>query len=363
MSISNSILWQAIVGYASLQSLIFFLVLMIKKSGEVKANRLLSALTFCFFLILLNEFISESLGYENAPHLLFLTGPIWYLIPPIIYLYINFFVADIRSKYLDLVHLLPFIFVLQSNLEFYSYSAEIKLQYYQRFIQEGEIHRTHNLNYILFLIQTFIYSSLSLRSIFSASKLQSMLNYKNLPWLKVLCYGLIMLSGIGLIMVVAVNWGYSLITINSDFFTVWITIIITVLFFKTQMTPKQLYWRKPSVEENPQLETAMSSIQHFMEDHIPYRDPKFSINHLSVEMGMSKHRIQQAVKKFYGCTFNTYINELRIHDVKKRLKEPENEIYTIESIAQDSGFASAATFYRWFRKSEGTTPGTLLDKE
>lgn len=43
--------------------------------------------------------------------------------------------------------------------------------------------------------------------------------------------------------------------------------------------------------------------------------------------------------------------------------DPKNEHLTILGIAYDSGFNSRSSFNNYFRKAEGTTPGTWLEQK
>jgi YesN/AraC family two-component response regulator len=51
--------------------------------------------------------------------------------------------------------------------------------------------------------------------------------------------------------------------------------------------------------------------------------------------------------------FNDFLNEFRIDHFKKLL---ENDQFSIEGMAYESGFKSKTSFYRAFKKSTGQTP-------
>jgi AraC-like DNA-binding protein len=55
-------------------------------------------------------------------------------------------------------------------------------------------------------------------------------------------------------------------------------------------------------------------------------------------------------------SFNEFVNEYRIEEVKKRLVEKGNEHLTISGIALDCGFNSQATFQRAFKHVTGVSP-------
>jgi AraC-like DNA-binding protein len=59
-------------------------------------------------------------------------------------------------------------------------------------------------------------------------------------------------------------------------------------------------------------------------------------------------------------SFNEFINEYRIEEVKKRLLEKGNEHLTIAGLALECGFNSQATFQRSFKNATGVSPKEYL---
>jgi len=82
------------------------------------------------------------------------------------------------------------------------------------------------------------------------------------------------------------------------------------------------------------------------------------------KLGVSDHRIAEIFKEEYGITLSEYINSLRLDQVKKKLRNMDDDIVTI---AYEAGFESLSAFYRFFRKYTGTSPAKyrkeLLNKE
>lgn len=93
-----------------------------------------------------------------------------------------------------------------------------------------------------------------------------------------------------------------------------------------------------------------------------YLEPDLSLSKLSKLLGKSPQQISLAVNEYAKRNFNDYINFHRIQDSKKLLRDPENEKYTISSIAFDVGFSSLSSFNGAFKKFEGMTPSVFRKK-
>ena len=52
----------------------------------------------------------------------------------------------------------------------------------------------------------------------------------------------------------------------------------------------------------------------------------------------------------------TYINELRVEEVKRKFADPEFDDVTILEISLQSGFRTKSAFNSFFKKSTGKTP-------
>ena len=62
----------------------------------------------------------------------------------------------------------------------------------------------------------------------------------------------------------------------------------------------------------------------------------------------------ERLKEHTGKTFAKYVEDLRVEQAKKLLKETS---FSNEKIAEAAGFGSANSFYRVFKKKTGVSPG------
>ncbi len=73
--------------------------------------------------------------------------------------------------------------------------------------------------------------------------------------------------------------------------------------------------------------------------------------------------LSQLINEKFGMNFNSYINKFRVHKARKLLIDPKYSNYTIEAIANESGFHSKATFNTAFKKIAGVTPSFLRNNQ
>jgi LacI family transcriptional regulator len=78
-----------------------------------------------------------------------------------------------------------------------------------------------------------------------------------------------------------------------------------------------------------------------------------SVDDVARVAGMSRRGLHQAFTEHVGCTPGDKIRNARLDFAKRRLAETEEKI---ESIAEQSGYASLNTFFVAFRKAEKGTP-------
>lgn len=96
--------------------------------------------------------------------------------------------------------------------------------------------------------------------------------------------------------------------------------------------------------------------------HKWYSLPRLTLNQLSDLSGMSTRDISRSINLVAGVSFNDYINQLRIEQIKQTLekaneeKDSEDNKVNLTDLALSAGFSSKATFNQTFKKATGMTP-------
>lgn len=87
-----------------------------------------------------------------------------------------------------------------------------------------------------------------------------------------------------------------------------------------------------------------------------YLNPDLRITDISNVLSTNRTYISQAINLKLGGNFSDFINNYRIEHTKRLLTDPSYYNFTIEAIAEDSGYATVASLNRLFKLKTGFTP-------
>lgn len=85
-----------------------------------------------------------------------------------------------------------------------------------------------------------------------------------------------------------------------------------------------------------------------------FRQPRLTLNDLSAMSGLQTRDISRAINLSAQCSFNEYINTLRVDYVCKTIEQ--QPALSMTRISADAGFTSKASFNQIFKKQIGETP-------
>jgi YesN/AraC family two-component response regulator len=92
----------------------------------------------------------------------------------------------------------------------------------------------------------------------------------------------------------------------------------------------------------------------------PYLNSDFSINDLAALLNTNQTYISNLLNKNYGLNFNDYINQLRVKEFCRLADNAEYKTYSLDQLAEKSGFRTRSTFYSAFGKFIGMPPAAFL---
>ena len=102
--------------------------------------------------------------------------------------------------------------------------------------------------------------------------------------------------------------------------------------------------------------TIYEKIVTAMENHKLYLSPGFCVSKLAIITGENPSYISEAIKRYSGCNFLSFVNKYRVMEAKKMISDPAYSHYSLVSIGMEAGFNSKSTFNRVFKKEMGITP-------
>lgn len=109
-----------------------------------------------------------------------------------------------------------------------------------------------------------------------------------------------------------------------------------------------------------QIAAYKNKLHVYLIEKEPYTDPELTLNELSVLTGIQAHYLSQVINQEFGKNFFDLINSYRIEKSKSLMNDPQTANLTLEAIGLQSGFGSASSFYRSFKKQTGITPKAFL---
>lgn len=119
--------------------------------------------------------------------------------------------------------------------------------------------------------------------------------------------------------------------------------------------PEEEERKTPLTDED--LEKLKKRLQNVMQNEKPFLNPQLTLTVLAKTLGVNSTVISYAINQGFGKNFNDFVNELRILEVKQKLRNrADAENSTLLATAFNCGFNSKATFNRAFKKFTGVSP-------
>ncbi|QEM03958.1 FtsX-like permease family protein [Mucilaginibacter rubeus] len=87
-----------------------------------------------------------------------------------------------------------------------------------------------------------------------------------------------------------------------------------------------------------------------------YEDAELTLTTLAVKLNIHPHDLSRIINVGMGKNFNDFINEFRVRETARKMRDPAHAHLTLLGIAYESGFNSQRTFNRVFKEMTGKTP-------
>lgn len=116
------------------------------------------------------------------------------------------------------------------------------------------------------------------------------------------------------------------------------------------------------IEEQPEDlkfgldEQAVKSRLEELKESKSYLNKSFNLTQCARELEMPSHHISYFLKSYYGLSFSSYKNKLRMEHAKKLIEEGYLQNNTIEALAGECGFASRTSFSKAFKNETEISP-------
>ncbi|MBT8262955.1 MAG: helix-turn-helix transcriptional regulator [Bacteroidia bacterium] len=158
------------------------------------------------------------------------------------------------------------------------------------------------------------------------------------------------------------------------FYPLWILIAVLIYWlghlgiYKYGISEQRKKIRKAvyerySVSEVLQTNEHIATMEQFIKLERNYLDPGLSLEMVASHLNLSAGHLSKVINTELKMSFKDYLNELRIEEAKRYLKDPEFEKYTLAAIGLEAGFNSRSAFNASFKKITGLTPSQFQQQE
>lgn len=129
-----------------------------------------------------------------------------------------------------------------------------------------------------------------------------------------------------------------------------------VVFYKRNQSFKLLLKKGKYANkiESEEVNVIREKIQIAFDSKNIYKNPNLTLSLLAQEIKVRPQLLSQFINDNLNKSYTQFINEYRIEEAKKILKQDNN--LKMEVVAEYCGFNSSSTFYSAFKKITGTTP-------
>ncbi len=196
---------------------------------------------------------------------------------------------------------------------------------------------------------------------------QAYLEYRNNPisqkesilnWLK----WIIIIVGVLLLIYSPALFKYVGYVGGSILYTIGIYVISMIILKERKSRPLvQRKYQTSSLKEE-QLSPLKQALEKAMQNEKMYLDPELTLTKLAKHLTTSPNHLSQLINSIYQKSYSDYINDLRVAEVSRLLKQDQAKTKKIVSLAFESGFNSISSFYTVFKKRTGMTPSEYRDQ-
>lgn len=356
-------------------NLIALIPLFVSGAGSYKRSRVFFAL---FTLVQsMNLFYAFMIlkGWEaQFPYVLQLNHLFQLVTPGLIFLLtVSIVRPDKRIGWSSLLVLLPLVFGIVLLWSFFNASTAEKVEY-QRLLSEGVVGTRFKLLYLVKLLLGLTLIVLSIRHLVRHEKLlfsfYSNVENRTLVWLR---NALILFLGIWFsVIVLRLFMSYehmvelTAITVGAINLFLMYRFVTCEQFRRAGEEAEMIFSRnlqeQGAPEEEERNEELVAAFRERVAEQKPYLNPGCDLKFFSDAIDMKPYIVSSILNKDLGTTFYDFVGDLRAARAMELLCDERGKQLTIDSIAEESGFKSKATFYKAFKKKYAKTPSYYLKK-
>lgn len=341
--------------------------LLFRKKRLQQQQRVLCFLLFVLIVIVLEHAYQYSALYRLWPEYLYTSSAFYFLIGPSFYFYLKSFAKpDWRLEKRDVFHLLPFLYFVYFMWPQYTYPRENMISFADAFFA-GTIDVSSNYWTVLIAYKAhfIVYLVLSHRLVGDfISEYKRQLANAAVERVDQL-FPILMYLNIYFFFSLASTF---FINLNREFYLIadFINLLLLsgFLHLASYFSIRQ-YGELPRVEhvkyEKSKIDAAdmaalKAQVETAMETDKLYLNQQLKLADFAASLSLSPHQLSQVLNDGFGLSFYDFVNSHRVTAAKRLLHAETHQHFSLNAIAEETGFNSYVSFYRVFKKHAGKTP-------
>lgn len=128
-----------------------------------------------------------------------------------------------------------------------------------------------------------------------------------------------------------------------------------------ERTLEETAYKNINIDEN-ECKRLKLLLESLINDEKIYCNPDLNRTILCEKMGIPSHNLSYFFSQYLKCSYPDYINSYRVEHFKKLATSDINKNFTVETMAEMSGFNSQSSFFRIFKKTTGCSPSEFISE-
>ncbi|WP_166921213.1 helix-turn-helix domain-containing protein [Flavobacterium poyangense] len=354
----------------------FLVFILISKKNKSTADKILALWLFFTGFHLSLFYLHFNDHYIKFPFLLGLELPLPLIQGPFLYLYTTALTSPNQKRKYAFLHFIPFLIAFLVLIPFFSLPFEKRISIFKNGGKGYEDLIT--ILYASILLSGIVYAFLSLNKLSKHRKnITDQFSFTekiNLTWLRYLIFGLVIIW----LVVIFSDDRYIFSVVVFYLFFIGYFGIKQVGIFTNQPLPVNNPPEKISIESEPtenqlekvkyeksglgadELQSIHQKLTAMMQKEKQFKNPDLTLTELSQTLNVHPNILSQVINSVEQKNFYDYINCHRVEEFKNLIQLPENQKYTLLSLAFECGFNSKTAFNRNFKKATGVSPSEYL---
>lgn len=148
------------------------------------------------------------------------------------------------------------------------------------------------------------------------------------------------------------SYGFFLLSIMLFYFVI----------YKLMVDPKQILLKRPEDKykdsglSKSAIERIQTELKRLMLEERMFTNQKLSAQALADSIGVPRQHLSEVLNVHMGVRLQDFLNEYRVEEFVRCLKEERYQNLTLLGIANEVGFSSKSSFNATFKKLKGMTP-------